>query len=104
MHHCGVIPEHPKKTCTSPLLCAYWGDLHHLQRLTWLVEKGQKNGQRNNAASRHEKQCRCRLSRSSENRAFEGCRATVPANEDSAMEDSTTITGCYSQTSLKKIV
>ena len=51
-------------------------NLHHLQHLTWLAWlRGQKNEQQKNDPN-PKKQCSCRLSGSSENRAFEMCRFT----------------------------
>ena len=58
----------------SNLRCK-WSDLHRLQNYVshgW--SSGRKNEQQNNAIN-PKKQCSCRLSGSSENRAFEGCRS-----------------------------
>ena len=58
----------------SPSIPFRKGDLRRLQCLTWLVERT-KERQRSNVPN-PKKQCSCRLSGSSENRAFEGCRST----------------------------
>ena len=51
----------------------YGGDLHRLQRLTWLVEGTKEN---NRTMFQALKKCSCRLSGSSEKRAFERRNST----------------------------
>ena len=66
----------PAKIPPLPNLRCKWSDLHRLQIYVlhgW--SSGQKNEQQNNAPS-PKKQCSCRLSGSSKNRAFERCGST----------------------------
>ena len=53
-----------------------WGDLHHLQRLTWLVKRT-KERTTEQCSYCPKKQCSCQLLGSSENRSFQRCRSSV---------------------------
>ena len=64
------------KKCENVDEGKWWGDLHRLQRLTCLVERGKKRTNNRTMHPTPKKQCSCRLSGSSENIGFERCRST----------------------------